>query len=168
MLTLLHEKINKIVPILGISENEDGSYRIDYVNEPDQAQLDQINKIIQDWPLEKLKLSKIDELNIEWTKTLNNGWATPYGWKLGLTTQDIVLLNGTFALAKEASSLGINNPISIIDTNNEAHEFNLTDLTLLLIQYGKARADLSAKYSLKINLIKEVSSIQELDQISLI
>ena len=39
MLIVLHEKINSIVPIHGISDNGDGSFRVDYIEEPTEEQL---------------------------------------------------------------------------------------------------------------------------------
>lgn len=167
MLKLLHEKINTILPIEGIANNEDGTYRIDYISEPDQNQLNEINSIIQQWPLENAKLSKIKELDNEWRKTLETGWTTPYGWKLGLTTNDLVLLNGNFTLAKEAQINNINMPVFVIDTNNEPHELSTPDLTILMLQYGQARSNLSSQYASKIKLIKEASSIDSLNNIDI-
>lgn len=164
-LELLHRQIDKIIPIEGISINEDGSYRIDYVNEPDQSQIDAVNSILQNWPLESLKLQKIDELNKIWEQTLQQGWTTPYGWKLGLTTNDLVLLNGNFTLAKEAQLNGLSSPIFVIDTDNDSHEMSLQELTVLMLQYGAARANLSSLYSAKLKLIKEASSENDLNNI---
>lgn len=167
MLNILHENINKIISIYGISQNEDGSYRVDYVNEPDSNQLDAINNILQSWPLESLKLSKIDELNKILDQKLSEGWVTPYGWRLGLTTNDLVLLNGNFTLAKEAQLNGVSSSIFVIDTNNESHELSLQELTALMLQYGAARANLSSLYSNKLKLIKEAISETDLNNIAI-
>lgn len=167
MLNILHEKINNIIPILGISENEDGSYRIDYINEPNENELDTINSILQNWSLESLKINKTNELNDIWNQRLSDGWTTPYGWKLGLTTNDLVLLNGNFTLAKEAQINNIDMPVFVIDTNNEPHELSKPDLTMLMLQYGQARSNLSSQYASKIKLIKEASSIDSLNNIDI-
>lgn len=165
---IIHEKINSIVPIYGISFNDESITKVSYVN-PDQVteeQLSQINNIIESWPLEKAKLEKLELVDTEWTATLANGWSTPYGWKLGLDIQDVALLNGNFTLAKEAANLGITDPVFVIDTDGEAHEFSLQDLTMLMLQYGQARAALSSQDAAKRKEIKETTTIEELNTIN--
>ena len=43
MLIKLHEKIYSIVPIHGISDNGDGTYRVDYISEPTEAETVLVN-----------------------------------------------------------------------------------------------------------------------------
>lgn len=167
-LNILHEKINSILLIDGISPRPDGSVLVHYSNniEPNTDQLNQINSIIDSWPLENMKIHKLNELDIFWQNTTDNGWTTPYGWKLGLTINDVTLLTGAFVLAKEASQLGLNNPVSIIDTEGLSHELSLQDLTMLMLQYGNARAQLSSRYaSVKaaINGLSLLSEVENLD-----
>ena len=55
MLGLLHDKINAIINITCISENGDGSLRIDYKDDqPTPDQQVQIDSLILNWPTEKL------------------------------------------------------------------------------------------------------------------
>lgn len=166
MLHILHEKINNIIPIHGVADNGDGSYRVDYVDQPNLEQLQLVNSVLDSWPLEKAKLEKLELVDNEWQNTLNNGWTTPYGWKLGITTQDVALLNGNFTLAKEASNLGMTDPVFVIDTDGESHEFNLQDLTMLMLQYGQARAALSSQDAAKRKTIKAATTLEELYSIS--
>lgn len=163
MIHKLHELINMITPIHGVADNGDGSYRVDYITEPTGEQTDAVNDILTSWPLEKAKLEKLEQLDKQWEVVLNNGWTTSYGWKLGLSIQDIVLLNGNFALAKEAASMGITDPVFVIDTDGESHEFNLQDLTMLMLQYGQARAVLSSQDAAKRKEIKNATTIEELN-----
>lgn len=165
MISILHEKINNIVPIHGVADNGDGSYRVDYIDQPNSEQLNLVNALLDSWPLEKARLEKLELVDHEWQNTLNNGWTTPYGWKLGITTQDVALLNGNFTLAKEASNLGITDPVFVIDTDGEYHEFNLQDLTMLMLQYGQARAVLSSQDAAKRKAIKNATSIEELNNL---
>ena len=65
-LSILHKSIANIVPIHGVAGNGDGSYRVDYIDDPTQEQLDQVNSIIESWPLEKAKLEKLEEVDEEW------------------------------------------------------------------------------------------------------
>lgn len=165
MITILHNKINGVIPIYGIAHEGDGSYRVDYIDQPNTEQLELVNSMLESWPLEKAKLEKLETVDNEWQNTLNAGWTTPYGWKLGITTQDVALLNGNFTLAKEAANLGITDPVFVIDTDGESHEFNLQDLTLLLLQYGHARAALSSQDATKRKAIKNATTLEELNHL---
>ena len=133
MLETLHELIDKTVRIHGVADNGDGTYRVDYIDDPTQEQLDQVNSIIESWPLEKAKLEKLEEVDEEWKTILEAGWETSYGWSLGIDISDVALLNGNFVLAKEAASLGITDPVFVIDTTGQSHAFNLADLTSLML-----------------------------------
>lgn len=161
----LHKLIEKILPITGVSFDGQSDYTIDYIDQPTSEQLAQVNEIIASWPLEKAKLEKLDDVDKEWQVTLNDGWTTPYGWKMGITTQDVALLNGNFTLAKEAATLGITDPVFVIDTDGESHEFNLQDLTMLMLQYGQARATLSSQDAAKRKAIKNSTTIEELNSL---
>ena len=164
-LTILHESIDNIVSIHGVADNSDGTYRIDYIDPPTPEQLDQVNSVIESWPLEKAKLEKLEEVDEEWKTTLEAGWQTPYGWSLGIDIADVALLNGNFVLAKEAASLGMTNPVFVVDRTGESHEFNLTDLTMLMLQYGQARAVLSSQDAAKRTAIKNANTIEELENL---
>ena len=55
MLGLLHDKINTIINITCISENGDGSFRIDYKDDQPTPDVEvQIDSLILNWPTEKL------------------------------------------------------------------------------------------------------------------
>lgn len=168
MIEKLHEKINNITPIDGLEYNVNNNQCIiKYTNNytPTEQELQQINTIIDQWPLERIKFLKLETLDTEWNNIISNGWTTPYGWKLGLDIQDVSLLMGVFILAKETHSSGLNSPIFIVDTNGISHEIAFADLTNLLMQYGQARSLLSQNYSNKKTLIEQASSIAELDNI---
>jgi hypothetical protein len=162
-LNILHESIASIVPIHGVVDNGDATYRVDYINDPTQEQLDQVNAIIEFWPVEKAKLEKLEEVDEEWKTILEAGWETPYGWSLGIDIADVALLNGNFVLAKEAAGMGITDPVFMVDTTGEAHAFNLTDLTALMLQYGQARALLSSQDAAKRTAINNANTIEELN-----
>ena len=164
-LQVLHESIANILPIHGVADNGDGSYRVDYIDNPTQEQLDQVNSIIGSWPLEKAKLEKLEEVDEEWKTILEAGWETSYGWSLGIDVSDVALLNGNFVLAKEAASLGITDPVFVVDTTGQSHAFNLADLTSLMLQYGQARALLSSQDATKRTAIKNTTTIEGLLEI---
>lgn len=166
MLNILHSKINTIAPIISIEE-DNSSFNIQYEN-PNSVTSEQqleINSIISGWPLESAKLSKIEILNYSWNSQIQQGWTTPYGWKLGLSTSDVTLLTGAFLLAKEASSLGLAQEASIIDTDGVSHIININDFTSLMIQYGQFRSNLSSIYANKKIQIEQANTIEELNNI---
>jgi hypothetical protein len=88
----------------------------------------------------------LDSANTWFAEQTNIGYTTQYGWKLGLKENDITLLTGAFVLAKEASSAGLPLP-PIVDTDGISHNLTLEELTVLMLNYGQYRANLSAEYS---------------------
>jgi hypothetical protein len=163
MLDILHKKINEIVPINGVSYNEEKQIVVDYVDVPSNEQLEAIEQIKNDWPTEILKYNALKNLENDWTNTVKNGWETPFGWKLGLDTTDVTLLTGAFMLAKEASALGINTPVSIVDTGGTIHSLTLQEMTQLMLQYGQARASLSEQYAIQKAAILNSSTPDDID-----
>lgn len=166
MLNILHSKINNIAPIISIEEINN-SIHIQYENEEEVTdnQRYQINEILNQWPLELAKLEKIKILDNTWNNNIKIGWLTPYGWKLGLDTTDVSLLTGAFLLAKEASTLGLSQEASIIDTDGVSHNISISNFTSLLIQYGQYRSSLSAEYANTKTQIEQCQSLEELNNI---
>lgn len=164
MLNLLHKKVSEIVAINGISYDENKQIVIDYVDLPSEQQAQLVNDLIDQWPLEILKYNALKNLDNTWNNTVSNGWTTPFGWKLGLDIQDVALLTGAFTLAKEAASLGITDPVSIVDTSGNNHSLTLEQMIGLMLQYGQARASMSAQYANNKNAILNSTTPDELDQ----
>lgn len=165
---LLNQLKNVTSNILCIVE-QDSVVTIDYAQDLEltEVQNQEINNILNTWPLTKAKLAKIETLDNNWKIVLKNGWTTPDGYKLGIDIQDITLLNGAFTLAKEASLMGINAPTSIVDIDGMSHSLLLPDLTILMLQYGQARAELSGSYAAIKQSINSATSIEEVDSIDL-
>jgi hypothetical protein len=166
-LSKLHEQIVSIVSIEGVQDLGNNTFHIEYLTEPSPEQLTQVNNIIEQWPLHKAKLEKLEQLDISWKTTMNNGWTTPYGWKLGTDNQDVTLLTGAFILAKEANNMGLSTTGTVIDMEGKSHELPLQDMTILMLQYGQFRSQLSSQDALKRELINNAISIEELEQILL-
>jgi hypothetical protein len=164
-LSKLHEQINSIVSIEGVQDLGNNTFHIEYLTEPSSEQLTQVNNIIAQWPLHKAKLEKLEQVDISWKTTMSNGWTTPYGWKLGIDTQDVTLLTGAFILAKEANSMGLSATGTVIDMDGQSHELSLQDMTILMLQYGQFRSQLSSQDALKRELINNANSIDSLNQI---
>lgn len=166
MLNILHNKINQIVPIIGI-QSINNSIEIEYADPSgvtdQQASL--IQQILLNWPLDLAKINKSSVLDEKWNNEIKNGYLTNYGWKLGLTTSDVTLLTGAFLLAKEAYLLGVSEEASIIDTDGVSHSISIINFTSLMIQYGQYRTNLSSWYANIKNQIEQASNIEQLENI---
>lgn len=165
MLGELHKRVNQIVPINGLSVMDNGSITVSYVDIPSPEQEVAVSAVLATAPLENAKLCKLAEIEKEWKDTMKAGWTTPYGWTVGMDTQDITLLTGLFMLAKEAASLGITDPVNVIDTAGQPHSLTLAELTGLMLQYGNHRAGLSNTYAERRNLVNIATSIEDLEEI---
>ena len=165
MLIVLHEKINSIVPIQGISDNGDGTYRVDYVSEPTEEQLALVNKAIEDFPLSLAKESKLKQIDAEWIEVEKTGWDSGQGFNLGITSSDVALLVGVFSLAKEAAAMGLAVP-SIIAMNNSVVNFEtISEMTILLLRYGAARSQMSEDFAAKRRAVESATTVEELELI---
>lgn len=169
MLNILLDQLQSIIPIKAISE-VNSVVSIEYNEDilPSQPQVDQINNLLSGWPLQKLKIKKIEILDNIWKERIKAGWQTPDGYKLGIDVSDVALLNGAFTLAKEASNIGWTDPITIVDIDGQSHSMSLQDLTILMLQYGQARAILSGSYATLKQSINSCSSPEELESINLV
>lgn len=163
MLSVLHNQIEKIVPINGVSQNRDGTFDIFYVETPTDQQIVQVNQIISNWPLEKKKLEKLAKIDVEWNQTIAQGWNSNQGFTLGLSANDVALISGVFALAKEAAALNLPLP-QIIALDNTAISFNsINEMIQLLLQYGSARAQLSSVFASRRKAVENATSIEEVN-----
>ncbi|WP_353208522.1 hypothetical protein [Sphingorhabdus sp.] len=163
-LTTLHAKINAVVQIVGLSEDESGAiFDILFVEPPTEEQQAQVDAIVADWPLEKAKLEKLAQVDADWKTTLQAGWTSPAGWKLGIDISDVTLLTGAFMLAKETQAMGLDVPVTITDMPGAAHNLNLAELTGLMLAYGQARAALSSADAARRRAINAATTPEELE-----
>jgi len=160
------KQIQSIFPIIAIREDNNKLY-VEYDGKPSEFQLDQITNLLLTWPIKKMQYLKTKEIENNWKNKIKEGLTTSYGWNLGIDVQDVALLNGAFTLAKEISNLGLNNNVSIIDTNGISHELNINELTQLMLDYGQQRSQLSNIYATKLSQVKNASSIEELESLDL-
>lgn len=166
MLIVLHEKINSIVPIQGISDNGDGTFRVDYIEEPTAEQLILVNQVIIDYPLIVLKKQKLEQIDSEWAELEKTGWDTglPQG-HLGITPNDVALISGAFALAKEAANLGLPIPSLVTIENNELSFNTITEMLQLMLLYGQARSQMSTQIAAKRKAVENALTVEELEAI---
>lgn len=168
MLNILLNQIQSVIQVKAITEIN-SVINIEYFdnNLPSSSQIDEINNLLIDWPLKKIKLKKIDLLDQNWKERVKTGWQTPAGYSLGIDISDVTLLTGAFTLSKEANAMGMTDLTSIIDTNGESHALSLQDLTVLMLQYGQARAIMSNSYAIIKKSILESQSEEEVEAINI-
>lgn len=120
----------------------DGSTRTD----PDQWSADESVLEASGWQRSSLTQADIDKLfpQPDPPSPLEVGYATPEGWRLGWTPDDVALLTGLYVLARRAQELGIGQPIVVRDTDQNAHTLSFAEFEAIMLGYGAARAELVA------------------------
>ena len=114
--------------------------------------------------LSQAKARKLLQIQNEWNQQLQQGWNSGRG-RLGLTAEDVALLSGAFALAKEANALGLPLP-SLVTLENTLIEFqNLQEMTQLMLQYGSARSYLSIQFAAKRKAVEDATTVEEVEAI---
>jgi hypothetical protein len=167
MLNILHNKINNIVPILSVEKISDTNFIVQYTepNSVTNEQLILVNNIINSWPLDEAKLNKLQLLDNKWNNQLGEGFLTPYGWRLGLQNSDVTLLTGAFLLAKEAANMNLSQDATIVDLSGISHTLSIYNFTVLMLEYGQYRSELSSNYAATKKAIEEAQSFEELNNI---
>lgn len=114
--------------------------------------------------LSQAKARKLLQIQNDWNQQLQQGWNSGRG-RLGLTAEDVALLSGAFALAKEANALGMPLP-SLVTLENTLIEFqNLQEMTQLMLQYGSARSYLSIQFAAKRKAVEDAITVEEVEAI---
>lgn len=115
--------------------------------------------------LENAKSEKVNQINGEFMLFEKDGWDSMQGFSLGTSPNDIALLTGLFSLAKEAAALGLPLP-SLISRENKQIDFNnIGEMTLLMLQYGDARAQISKEFAARLRLVQSATTVEELQNI---
>lgn len=164
MLSALHDKISKVVSINGISKDWDGNISISYIDQPNDSQLQEINQIINFWPLEEKKLEKLAQIDKEWQQVLSSGWNSGQG-VLGISAEDVALLSANFSMAKEAANLGYPIPPIITMDNQEISFSDIQSMTVFMLQYGEYRSSISKTFAARRRAVQNASTIEEVEVI---
>ena len=140
--------------------------RIESATTPEELKaIDVVGEIMYISDLDQAKLDKLSDIDEEWKVILNAGFQTSEGWSLGISTDDVALLNGAYSLAKEASALGSTAPVVIVDIAGEAHSLSLEEMTPIMLAYGSARSTLSASDAAKRKLVRDATTIEEVEAV---
>jgi hypothetical protein len=109
-------------------------------------------------PVKKAEIDRevaLANLDYWFQNTLDGGFTTSYGWRLGLSESDVTLLTGQFVLAKEADAAELPIP-AVVDKDGVPHQLEtIEELTGLMLSYGAARSALSAEYATRKAAIME-------------
>ena len=148
VLIQLHAYIAKVCPIHGIAQINENEYRIDFMDEATENQKQEAYNRLANWPLEQAKLEKLAIIENEWNKTIEAGWDSGQGI-LGISGEDVALLNGAYSLSKEAANLGMPLPPIITLDSQEISFPDIQAMTLFMLQYGQYRSNISKVYAAK-------------------
>lgn len=95
--------------------------------------------------LDEARAAKILEIDAAWQSKVAAGWSPPNEqYALGIDVADVTLLLGAYTLAKDAAAMGLPGEVSIIDKAGEQHSYTVQTLAPVMLQYGAARAAMSA------------------------
>ena len=140
--------------------------RIESATTPEELKaIDVVGEIMYISDLDQAKLDKLSDIDEEWKVILNAGFQTSEGWSLGISTDDVALLNGAYSLAKEAAALGSTAPVVIVDIAGEAHSLSLEEMTPIMLAYGSARSTLSASDAAKRKLVRDATTVEEVEAV---
>ena len=140
--------------------------RIESATTPEELKaVDVVAEIMYISDLDQAKLDKLSDIDEEWKVILNTGFQTPEGWSLGISTDDVALLNGAYSLAKEAAALGSTAPVVIVDLAGETHELTVEQMTPIMLAYGSSRSTLSASDAAKRKLVRDATTIEEIEAV---
>lgn len=165
MLEKLHEEISKIAPINGISDLGSGLFSIDFIgHDPDIGadKWDKINRIVDNWPLEKARMAKLAEIEREWDDTIKAGWGSGRGI-LGLSADDVALLSGLYALAKESVNLGYPIPPIITQDDQEIVFSDIQSMTVFMLQYGGYRSSISQTFASRRRAVNVATTVEQIE-----
>jgi len=163
-LSALTEYISKQIPIKGLSISSENTITINYYENTSETDKTEINNLIEKFKLENVKREKLKQIDSDFENTTKQGWDSGQGFSLGITAQDVSLLVGLFVLAKEAATMGLNPP-PVIDMNGGIHALSMQELTQLMLQYGQARAQISANDAMRRKAVENATTIEELNNI---
>jgi len=116
--------------------------------------------------LSQAKARKLQSINNEWLNLERIGWDTglPQG-HLGITPNDVALISGAFALAKEAANLGLPIPSLVTIENNELSFNTINEMLQLMLLYGQARSQMSTQIASKRKAVENALTIEEVEAI---
>ena len=163
MLLKLHEEIEKVCPIHGVSDLGNNIFFVDYKDEATDQQKQAAQQIIDSWPLKEKKLEKLAKIDAEWDQTIAQGWDSGQGI-LGISANDVALLSANFSMAKEAANLGYPIPPIITMDNQEITFSDIQSMTMFMLQYGEYRSSLSKTFASRRRAVADATTLAQVDE----
>lgn len=116
--------------------------------------------------LEQAKAAKVAAIDAEWNRKIGYGWTPPgQTWRLGIDIPDVTLLLGAYTLSKDANALGLPDEVPIVDLDGVSHVMDSQSITPLMLQYGAARASLSAIDAAARQAVAAATTIEEVNAV---
>jgi hypothetical protein len=160
----IHELIEKVCPIYGVYKDKDGIVNIHYKEEATSDQIAASIDLVQQLPLLSAKQNKMAKIDKEFSNKIDSGFLTSYGWKLGLSIDGLVLLSSLYLMATTCEKAGLQIP-SIIDTDGMPHLLDMQWLTVIMLQYGEYRSQMSLEYATKKKSVNDATTIEEVENV---
>ena len=114
--------------------------------------------------LSQSKARKLQEINNQWNAIETAGWDCGQG-HLGLSAEDVALLSGAFALAKEGAALGLPLPSLVTQENNQIDFATIQEMTQLMLMYGAARSQMSTEFAARRRQVAAAVTVAEVEGI---
>ena len=112
--------------------------------------------------LSQAKSRKLLQIQNEWDARLKQGYDSGRG-TLGFTAEDVALLSGAFALAKEADAVGLAMP-SLVTLEDTLVTFqNIQEMTALMLSYGASRSHISVQFASRRRAVQNATTIEEVE-----
>lgn len=134
-------EVEKIADVDSVYVTPSGTYEVVY-NEviPGLEEIEQINTVLANWPLNKYRFDLIAKEEDEYENTLQQGFVIPSGalssdtaggWSLPLETESIALLSMQLLLATDENS-----SVDVTDIDGVTHTLPVSDMRSLLNNVG--------------------------------
>ena len=118
------------------------------------------------YDLADAKAAKLAAIDRAWADKITAGWMVPgEAYALGIDVSDVTLLLGAYTLSRDANAMGLPDAVSVIDTQGQSHQYHAHTITPLMLQYGKARAALSAQDAALRQAVAAATTIEQLNAI---
>lgn len=134
-------EVEKIADVDSVYVTPSGTYEVVY-NEviPGLEEIEQINTVLANWPLNKYRFDLIAKAEDEYENTLQQGFVIPSGalssdtaggWSLPLETESIAVLSMQLLLATDENS-----SVDVTDIDGVTHTLPVSDMRSLLNNVG--------------------------------
>jgi hypothetical protein len=113
--------------------------------------------------LEAHRSYKYAEIDTDLQTSLDAGFTTSYGWKLGLDIDSLRELTAQFLEAKELDADGSTANISVVDTTYTSNSLSYGDFRTLVLSYLSARQAIIAADTARRKIVYDATTYTQID-----